>query len=268
MFEKYISFLSGFTKDSEVPFPCPACGRTTLEISSDSIIKQETVASIKNQEEDFDIETIEEVYKGIFICMNKKCNEQIYHVGKSSYDWEYFDYIEIDGYASPSRREPFSYMVPEYITPFIKYFDIPNKAPNEIVNALNEAFKLTPTSYSAAANKVRIAVEILCSIFGIEARRENGSFIVLNKRLESIKEENGLYPFKTKLTAIKWLGNAGSHEEDDVDIYSLFDSFEIIKSILDGLYNKSDRVDQLAEFVIENKGILTPLQRRIIKKAP
>ncbi|MFP1006310.1 DUF4145 domain-containing protein [Acinetobacter baumannii] len=251
-------------KDTEVPFPCPACGRTTLEIVSDSIITNQTVASRKNQEEDFDIETIEEVYQGRFICSYRKCNEQIYHIGKGGYDWEYFDYIETDGYASPSRREPLSYMVPEYITPFIKYFDIPNKTPNEIVNVLNEAFKLTPTSYSAAANKVRVAVEVLCSTFGIEGRRENGSFIDLNQRLESIKEANGLYPFKTKLLAIKWLGNAGSHEEDDVDIESLFHSFEIIRNVLDGLYNKNDRVDRIVELVNENKGVIAPRERRSI----
>ncbi|OIG26953.1 hypothetical protein A7N09_19215 [Acinetobacter baumannii] len=155
-------------------------------------------------------------------------------------------------------------MVPEYITPFIKYFDIPNKTPNEIVNVLNEAFKLTPTSYSAAANKVRVAVEVLCSTFGIEGRRENGSFIDLNQRLESIKEANGLYPFKTKLLAIKWLGNAGSHEEDDVDIESLFHSFEIIRNVLDGLYNKNDRVDRIVELVNENKGVIAPRERRSI----
>ncbi len=264
MFENYINFLKGFTKDSEVPFPCPECGRITLEIDSDSISTNETVASKRNQEEDFDIETIEEVYKGSFICINKKCNEQIYHIGKVFHEWDCFDYVVVDGYPSPSQREPVWFMMPEYITPFIKYFEIPTKTPNEIVNALNEAFKLTPTSYSAAANKVRVAVEVLCSTFGIEGRRKNGSFIVLNQRLESIKEENGLYPFKTKLSAIKWLGNAGSHEEDDVDIESLFHSFEIIKNVLDGLYNKSDRVDRLAELVIENKGVIAPRERRSI----
>ena len=264
MFENYINFLKGFTKDSEVPFPCPECGRITLEIDSDSISTNETVASKRNQEADFDIETIEEVYKGSFICINKKCNEQIYHIGKVFHEWDCFDYVVVDGYPSPSQREPVWFMMPEYITPFIKYFEIPTKTPNEIVNALNEAFKLTPTSYSAAANKVRVAVEVLCSTFGIEGRRKNGSFIVLNQRLESIKEENGLYPFKTKLSAIKWLGNAGSHEEDDVDIESLFHSFEIIKNVLDGLYNKSDRVDRLAELVIENKGVIAPRERRSI----
>lgn len=262
MFENYINFLKGFTKDSEVPFPCPSCGRTTLEIVSDSIITNQTVASKKNQEEDFDIETREEVYKGIFTCINKKCNEQIYHIGKVFYDWDYSDYVVVDGYPSPSKRESVWFMVPEYITPFIQYFKIPNETPYEIINVLNEAFKLTPTSYSAAANKVRVAVEVLCSTFGIQGRRENGSFIVLNQRLENIKEENGLYPFKTKLSAIKWLGNAGSHEEDDVDIESLFHSFEIIKNVLNGLYNKSDRVDRLAELVIENKGVISLRERR------
>lgn len=264
MFEKYISFLKGFSIDSEVPFPCPACGRTTLEVDTDSIFTNETVASVKNRDEDFDIENIVEVYKGNFICINKKCKEQIYHIGKGGYEWEYFDYVEAAGYLSPSRREPSSYMVPEYITPFIKYFEIPNKTPNEIVNALNEAFKLTPTSYSAAANKVRVAVEVLCSTFGIDGRREGGSFIVLNTRINNIEEGNLLFPYKTKLSAIKWLGNAGSHEQDEVDIESLFHSYEIIKNVLDGLYNKNDRVDRLVELVNENQGVINPRERRSI----
>lgn len=264
MFENYINFLKGFTKDSEVPFPCPECGRTSLEIDLDSISTNETVASKNNQKEEFDIETIEEIYKGIFRCINKKCNEQIYCIGKASYDWEYFDYIETGGYASPSRREPYSYMVLEYITPFIKYFNIPNKTPNKIVDVLNEAFKLTPTSYSAAANKVRVAVEVLCSTFGIAGRSASGKFIPLDNRLKSIIEGNELYPFKSKLLAIKWLGNAGSHEEDNVDIESLFHSFEIIKNILDELYNKNDRVDRLVELVNENQGVIALEQRESI----
>jgi len=268
MFEKYINFLKGFTKDSDVPFPCPECGRTTLEIDSELISTNETVASKRNQEEDFDLETIEEVYKGSFICINKKCNEQIYHIGKVFHEWDCFDYVVVDGYPSPSQREPVWFMMPEYITPFIKYFEIPTKTPNEIMNALNEAFKLTPTSYSAAANKVRVAVEVLCSTFGIESTSDQGKFISLDSRLKSIKAENKLYPFQNKLLAIKWLGNAGSHEEDEVNIESLFHSFEMIKNVLDGLYNQNDRIDRLADSINENKGVITPKQRRALNKAP
>lgn len=269
VFEKYINFLKGFTKDSEVPFPCPECGKTTLEIDSDSIVSNETVASKKNQEEDFDLENIVEIYKGIFKCINKKCDEKVYHIGKSIYEWDYFDFVvDDDGYSSPTRREPLNLMVPEYITPFINFFEIPKNTPNDIVNSLNDAFKLTPTSYSAAANKVRVTVEVLCSTFNIKSRRANGTFIVLDKRLASIEDGSPLYPYKAKLLAIKWLGNAGSHEEDDVDIESLFHSFEIMKNVLDGLYNKNDRVDLLADSINQNKGVMTPEQRRALKKAP
>lgn len=144
--------------------------------------------------------------------------------------------------ASHSEREYRDIFFPKYFYPTLSFFNIPNGTPEDIKSTIIEAFSLTPNSPSAAANKIRVAVEILATEFGVLSKRPNGSFIPLDQRIRNITDHgNRLYEHKDLMLAIKYIGNAGSHEEDVISLDELFDSFQIIEELLKSLYAEKNR---------------------------
>lgn len=79
----------------------------------------------------------------------------------------------------------------------------------------------------------------------------------LHSRIALYEQQNKA--IATRLFAIKWLGNAGSHPgeitKDDV-----LDAYEILESILDQLYVQHEkRIDRMVSKVNKKKG---PIRRK------
>lgn len=266
MFESYKKFLKGFHKDDGIPFNCPECGKNTLCLDQDSWFQKERVSSVLEREhiDVFEAEWVKYSYTGSFKCLNPKCGEVVITSGSGSVIEEYTDYcLDEDGYPGPCASEYRDIFFPKYFYPALSLFDIPEKVPEDIKETIIEAFSLTPNSPSAAANKIRVAVEMLVTEFGPSSRNSSGGFVGLDQRINNIKNtENRLYEHKNLMLAIKYIGNAGSHEEDIVNFDELFDSFQIIEELLKKIYPEKNMVCEMAKVIITNKFPITREQRR------
>jgi len=57
-------------------------------------------------------------------------------------------------------------------------------------------------------------------------------------------------------SAIKWLGNAGSHCEEELDIDNIFDGYDMLSFLLDEIYNnRHHHVKKLAKNINAKKGV-------------
>ncbi|MEN4912709.1 DUF4145 domain-containing protein [Erwinia amylovora] len=90
-----------------------------------------------------------------------------------------------------------------------------------------------------AANAIRIALEELMTALGVPEMRS------LHLRIEALTEQFSEH--KAALMAIKWLGNAGSHEQDSVSVFDIDQAYRIIEFVLSKIYAGSTKsIEQLA----------------------
>ncbi|MDH1706912.1 MULTISPECIES: DUF4145 domain-containing protein [Acinetobacter] len=269
MMESYKKFLKSFHKEDDIPFNCPECNKPTLSLDETTWLQKEQVSSVLEREQNdfYEVEWVKYTYTGTLKCLNPKCGEIVITSGSGSVVEEYTDYcLDEDGYPVPYEREYRDIFFPKYFYPTLSFFNIPNGTPEDIKSTIIEAFSLTPNSPSAAANKIRVAVEILATEFGVLSKRPNGSFIPLDQRIRNITDHgNRLYEHKDLMLAIKYIGNAGSHEEDVISLDELFDSFQIIEELLKSLYAEKNMVREIVKIINDTKAPLTRTHRRSIK---
>ncbi|KOO54273.1 hypothetical protein ACS33_14825 [Edwardsiella ictaluri] len=110
------------------------------------------------------------------------------------------------------------------------------------------------TSPNAAANNIRIAVERLLTELGVPDRTAQGGFIKLHNRIEQIPSDYKI--FKDALLAIKWNGNAGSHQGgNQLSVDDVIDIYEIIEDVLKKIYDSDQgRIAEIIARINKNKG--------------
>lgn len=256
-----IKYLKKFHVNDEVPFNCPICIRSCLVIDIQSLnkVEKENSKNLRKCDE-FEPEWIEYSYSVVYRCTNPHCLEVVQSVGIGGEELIYSH----GEYGEPEDAYYESFFVPKFFLPAINYFNIPQTTPDEVKGIVLYAFDLTPVSPSSAVNKIRAAIEVILTLNNIPGRDSHDRFISLNKRISSINESHPLHPIKSQMLAIKWLGNAGSHEDDDIKLEDLFDSFVILERMLNVLYNNNPRINRLVDRVILHEGPIPREERRSI----
>jgi hypothetical protein len=144
---------------------------------------------------------------------------------------------------------------PRFIEPHLKLINIPTKCPENIEEPINDAFRLFFASPSAALNSIRTSVEELLNYLKI--KRFN---IIRNKRkLISLHQRIVQLPTKyddvrEMLMAIKWLGNAGSHEADEISRDDVMDALELMEHVVSNIFSNKSNLAKLAKRVNKGKG--------------
>lgn len=226
---------------SAPPWPCPTCGKGTLALSKDTLVAHETVSSKRSHGDDgWDPDWIDYTFTAWLICSNSACGELVAVAGTGSEECEHDE----DGEMSSSP-----YYMPQYLHPAPDMFQISAKCPKSVTEPLRASFALFWQDSSAAASRLRIAIERTLDSVRVKTRRKtrSGGFerLSLHKRIEEFAGSNRI--LGAQLMALKWLGNVGSHDahatRDD-----LLDAFEIFENVLGELIEeRSKRVSQLAK---------------------
>lgn len=239
--------------DDYVPsWPCPVCSKGTLIMVPKSLISKETIISKRERIEDYwTPDFVDYVFAAWLKCSQPNCEQEVVVSGVGGVEqWETYD-----PEAGPETVYS-DYFAPKYLSPMPDVFEIPKKCPNDTKEHLRAGFKLFLSDQSAAANRIRVAVETLLDHLSIPRKRKeaNNKFsdLSLHKRIEIfMKDEPSL---GVQLMALKWLGNTASHEAG-VTRDDLLDAFEILEHILAEVIEKrSDRVTELARKLTKKHG--------------
>lgn len=231
---------------------CPRCGKALLGIKWDTFHYFETADSRNDHKPDECEPQGTYIFSCILECTNANCGEFIACSGRGAYEDVQIGETEYDHQLR---------FYPQYFSSSLKLVETPPKTPVAVAVEVEKACGLYFLAPSASLNHIRKALENILDSKGVEkdgVRKEprcDGKNRRLNLheriQLSMLDDGDGL---KDKLMATKWLGNAGSHSEDNVTSNDVDDALVLMKSVLNSLYNENEAVKKLAQDINSRKG--------------
>lgn len=238
---------------------CPTCEIGLLKQKKDSFFSSEIANSRDHSHDAWEPEWMNYVFSCQLICNNENCKEVVICSGEGEVELDFGYDEEIT--TSEAWSDVFT---PNFFQPPLKLFRIPAKTPNSVAEPLKESFKLFFSSPGAAANCVRISIECLLTELKVKRfDRVNGklNYITLHRRINLLPSKyTGV---KDMLMAIKWLGNAGSHDGNTITPDDVLDSYEFMEHVLNEIYaSKSKELAARARKVNKSKGPAKSAKRK------
>jgi hypothetical protein len=213
------------------------------------LTKEETVSSARSHgDPNFEPDWVEYSFTAWAQCANLKCKQKCAISGRGGIapeytndegDWDWEDYF------TPLNCHP----MPDMIS-------IPENCPTDIADELKSAFRVYWDNPSACAGRIRVALEHLMNHLGVPKRKKKAgggmAGLTLHSRIDVFASNEPV--IGNQLMALKWLGNAGSHD-GKVAKADLLDAFEILEHVLSEiLEKKSARVAGLAKKLLRKHG--------------
>ncbi|APZ68660.1 DUF4145 domain-containing protein [Salmonella enterica] len=219
------SLLTPFRESRCPDWICPVCGGNTLAIKEGTFHAGQTAESSKIWvTPEFGLPDMEFVFVCLLFCERTRCPAVVAVTGTGV--------LPDSDRARPAAEDitgNIIYRVASF-TPALSAFAIPAGCPEEVALPLRQSFSLFISAPSSAATAIRIALEALMEALKLPEARS------LHKRLEKLRDEAEYAEHMDALMALKWLGNAGSHELDRVSSQDIEDAYQIIESVLDKIY--------------------------------
>jgi hypothetical protein len=203
-----------FLLNSDTKLICPDCNTGHL------ISKKKNIKKIEykkhNQEifalEEFESEWLKYAFYGFLQCDNKFCNEKIVVSGNLVIDHSYYEnQFATDGYLEITNEICY----PEYFERAPRIIEIDDRYPLDVREILISSFSLFWLNKSACANRLRSCIEKILDSFGVPKKQRTKKRLIplsLHNRIIKFCKSNDKY--KNILTAVKWVGNVGSHSDD------------------------------------------------------
>lgn len=245
---EYYFEIESFSVESFPPWPCPRCGRHSLSIKPGSLSEAETRESREyHRRDDWDPEWISEAFVCLLVCQHPHCGEVGTVAGTTSYRL-----ME----TGPDDMEPAKYLEPHFIEPAPEIFRIPRECPKDIAVEIRAAFSLFWNDPGAALNRIRTSLEAFLDLKGVQKkyRTKKGDLraLSLHQRIEKFLPKD--LSTRTKMLAVKSLGNVGSHQ-GGVTRAQVLEAFELAENILEILVVKRpQRLERMARDIIKRKG--------------
>ena len=228
-------------------WPCPTCGRGTLQLVRDSVRIYETRASrlARNRDGWFE-DDISEKFVAALVCDQQACREPVAVAGAT-----YHEPID-DGEGGQvwTRR-----LKPLYIDPPLPLISLPAACPADIASEINAALSLYWFDASSAANRVRAALERILTFLKVsryQGRGHDRRRLNLHRRIELFRAKRP--ELGDPMLAVKWIGNEGSHP-GSVSRDDLLDAFQLLEHLLDEIFiNRRAQISKISRTVLGLKG--------------
>ncbi|EOA05240.1 hypothetical protein HFRIS_008861 [Herbaspirillum frisingense GSF30] len=170
---------------------------------------------------------------------------------------EEIQYEGCDGYQQYHEE----YYSPKYFEPSLVLIDLPSNCPDAVLAKLHDSFSLFFADAGAALNCARASIEALLTNLKVnktEVKKGQRFGLTLHRRIGNLPAK--YQHIKDSLMAVKWLGNAGSHNGKAPTREDVLDAYDLLEWVLSDLYaNKDKKLKALARIVNRRKG---PVQRR------
>ena len=145
---------------------------------------------------------------------------------------------------------------PHYFLPPIHIISVPNDLPKPILNSLTESLNLFWINPSASGNALRILVEVLMDhervVKSFRDKRGIRRMYTLHQRIDLYKAKNS--DLGSKLLAIKWIGNSGSHITG-LTRDQLIKAYRILEYVLEERFDeKSKKLTRLVNQINRKRG--------------
>lgn len=193
--------------------PCGYCGKGHL--LADVTTTESASSSRHRDHEGWEPEWITGVFSGVLTCSNPACGEHSAVIGEMKVDAKLTSSRDWDGqYAT--------FLKIEMVSPALPLLQFPDATPTAVRARVSAASSILWAQPSAAANRLRSAVEELLTARGVrktqdmspKAGAKSGRKrrrLTTHERIELLRKNEPV--IADALEAVKWIGNEGSHEE-------------------------------------------------------
>lgn len=227
--------MNEFTVGTVPMWTCPTCNSGKLITDKSKIQIHENVDSIKSKGDDaWEPEWISGGFVGTLKCNNLNCGEIVLVIGEM--------YVKEAQERDDEENWYLTYpecLYPKLFIPALDIFNVHIDVPDKIKEAILESFKLYWADIASCANKIRIVVELIMDDQKVaKTNIQKGKKVIskLHYRIELFKNSK---PDEAELLmAIKWIGNSGSHTNNDLTKDDILDGYEILQSVTTKLYEK------------------------------
>ncbi len=236
--------------ESGTQWPRPACATCReghLRFGEPKEIENAQSARMRH-EEYWEPEFIFGTFRVDAHCENSDCRQIVVAVG--TYAIEYASDLSIDD----DHQSPYStYYRVEYLTPSLPLIRVPDGTPQEVQEGVLRASRLLFADPGSAATALRATVERYLTSEGIPGV-DGSRFLNLATRIEKWKiAAPGRDKVSELLTAIRWIGNAGTHEISDLTVKDVLEGIEFLDEAFHALFVGPD-IDARAQAINVAKG--------------
>jgi hypothetical protein len=246
-------FRDGFRFDSLHLWICPRCGRGRLKLEEGTLHEAETAGSREHRNDpEWEPDWYKRAFVALLTCDNSTCREVASMSGYSIPDQDY----------DPSEGQPVwsDCYHTTHFSPSPQFIDVPVHTPEEIKTELSSAFVLFWTDKPACINRIRTVVEMVLDHLKIprwtpEEKPEERHPLFAGQRIELLERNAEYVKLAKLLRAVKWIGNAGSHnEETKLTVDDVFDAFDLLEQVLDAVFDPhTQSLEKLATMINERK---------------
>lgn len=223
--------------ESGQPWPRPACPSCTTGYIgfSEPPTEDESHASGR-KDPGFEPEWISGTFVVRGQCENPECQQAVY--GSGDYT---VDYSQKSHNAEWQGLSYSSYYTVAHLHPYILMMPIPKSAPSEVREAVRRASRVLFADPGLAATALRATVERFLTSEGIPATESNGRFRNVHVRINQWRDADQTRPAVADLFfAVKWLGNAGTHEDSDLTTIEVLDGARVLDEAFHRLFTGPD----------------------------
>lgn len=230
--------LSALAKPIEgtEPWPRPVCPKCQQGyISFAEPIEDESLESASMRELDlFDPEWTNGTFSIRGECENVKCKQSIHGVGDFS--------VGISTTFDPSDMEcggvPYTGLYTlKHLHPPLLIMSTPTSAPAEVREGTLRASHVLFADPGLSATALRATVERFLTIEGISPVTSTNKFRSAHQRIQEWANAEATRPSVADLFfAVKWLGNAGTHEDSDLTAIEVLDGARILDEAFHRLF--------------------------------
>lgn len=232
--------------DSSWPRPlCPLCGVGHLQFGKPQEVESPLSRDMRSHEA-WDPDWIFGTFSVTAECGNSNCRQIVHAVGTSR--------VNVASNLVDEYRYSTYYRV-SYLNPPLVLMRLPKTAPNEVSDGIERASALLFTDPGFTATAVRATVERFMTSEGVSAERPGGGFRNLHARIEDWRSQGDSTRAGVAelLLAVKWIGNAGSHEVTQLTVKDVLDGVEILDEAFHRLW-VGPAIDARAQDINSAKG--------------
>lgn len=185
-------------------------------------------------------------------CENPECSQVFHGAGDFSVDFS----------TSSLRHDPWEVGPPPYssyyrltnLHPPLHLMPVPQSAPKSVQDGVLRASRVLFADPGLAATALRAVVELFLTSEGISATNASMRFRSAHSRIKEWRNK-GVNRSQTAdlLFAVKWLGNAGTHEDSDLTLLEVLAGAKLLDEAFHRIYTGPD-IDAQAQTINVAKG--------------
>jgi len=232
--DNFIRNINYSTAQFQTHIICPFCKQNFLEFNKANTNR---IFTSKCESPDSDPSDEKFLISGILKCNN--CDKGVTFLGKGTND--IFEGEFVNGEPTDIYGESLEYLA---FSPPLELIEISSKIPFKIQKSIQESFSLYFLDMKACANRIRETIEEIMNDFNIPKKKKTKKNkmhnLVLHKRIDEFGLKQKHKEASKYLTAIKWIGNEGSHS-GYFNKESIYAGYEMLEKALDLIYVKDNQ---------------------------